>query len=72
MDDVQVVFYPTLQHVMSRGFKLKDDKEMFAAFQLYVKPGAYSVVRDAEIVEWSTKENGAIVLKALFLTIVNV
>lgn len=68
---MQVVFYPTLQHVMSKGYKLKDEKQVFAAFQLYVKPGAYSVTRDAEIVEWSTKENGAISLNSLLIKIVN-
>lgn len=56
--------------MMSKGFKLKDEKEAFASFQLYVKPGAYSIARNADIVEWNTKENGAIALSALFIKIV--
>lgn len=64
-DDVQVVFSPSLQHCMSYGFKMDDNKEAFAAFQLLVKPGAYSVSRDCP--EWSTKETGAIVLNSLLL-----
>ncbi|RZC36582.1 Fer2 3 and/or Neuralized domain containing protein, partial [Asbolus verrucosus] len=64
-DDLQVVFYPTLQSCRSAGFKLKNNKEAFAAFQLFVKPSAYSVSRDPP--EWSTKETGAIVLHSLLI-----
>lgn len=66
-DDVQVVFYPSLQSCKSGGFKLKNNKQTFAAFQLLVKPSAYSVSRDPP--EWSTKETGAIVLHSLLLQI---
>lgn len=64
-DDVQVVFSPSLQNCMSFGFKLDNNREAFAAFQLFVKPGAYSIARDCP--EWSTKETGAIALHALLL-----
>lgn len=70
-DDVQVVFYPTLQHLMAKGFKINNEKQAFAAFQLNVKPGAYSTTRESEIVEWSTKENGAIALNSLLIKFVN-
>ncbi|XP_063932045.1 neuralized-like protein 4 isoform X2 [Zophobas morio] len=65
-DDVQVVFYPTLQSCKSGGYKMKD-REAHAAFQLLVKPSAYSVSRDPP--EWSTKETGAIVLNALLIQV---
>lgn len=68
-DDVQVIFYPTLQCDTQNGFKLENHKEVFAAFQIFVKPGAYSVSRDTEFVEWSTKESGALALNSLLLKI---
>lgn len=64
-DDAQIVFYASLQQCELAGFRLDDGREMFAAFQLYVKPGAYCVSSDS--VEWSTKETGAIVLHSLLL-----
>lgn len=67
---MQVVFYPTL-HGIAKSFKMNNEKEVFSAFQLYVKPGAYSVTRDSDIVEWSTKESGAIALNSLLIKIVN-
>ncbi|XP_018574763.1 neuralized-like protein 4 isoform X2 [Anoplophora glabripennis] len=68
-DDVQVIFYPTLQSGTQKGFKLENHKEVFAAFQIFVKPGAYSVSRETEFVEWSTKESGALALNSLLLKI---
>lgn len=66
-DDVQVVFYPTLQNCKIYSYKMKDNKEAYAAFQLLVKPSAYSVTRDPP--EWSTKETGAIILHALLIQV---
>lgn len=63
-DDLQIFFSPSLQQCQIYGLKI-DGKEAFSAFQLFVKPGAYSVSRDSP--EWSTKETGAIVLHALLL-----
>ncbi|XP_057662897.1 neuralized-like protein 4 [Diorhabda carinulata] len=68
-DDVQIIFYPSIQMASTKGYKI-EDKEVYAAFQLSVKPGAYSVYRDSDLTEWSTKESGALVLKALLLKIV--
>ncbi|KAJ8973621.1 hypothetical protein NQ317_003251 [Molorchus minor] len=47
----------------------KNNKVVHAAFQLLVKPGAYSISRETEVVEWSTKETGAITLNSLLLKI---
>ncbi|KAG5890383.1 hypothetical protein JTB14_029747 [Gonioctena quinquepunctata] len=69
-DDVQVVFYPVAQNFSAIGRRIENDREVFAAFQLFVKPGAYSISREADQVEWSTKETGAITLNALLLKIV--
>ncbi|KAJ8971546.1 hypothetical protein NQ314_000652 [Rhamnusium bicolor] len=69
-DDLQVVFYPTPQYSTVAGFKLENGKEVHAAFQLFVKPGAYSVSREADKVEWSTKETGALALNSLLFKIV--
>ncbi|XP_022905179.2 neuralized-like protein 4 [Onthophagus taurus] len=66
-DDVQISFSPSLQHCDIVPFKLPDGKEVSAAFQLLVKPGSYSHSRN--VVEWSTKETGAVVLQALLLKI---
>lgn len=66
---MQVIFYPTLQCCAQNGYKLENHKEVFAAFQLFVKPGAYSVSRETEFVEWSTKESGAVALNSLLLKI---
>ncbi|EFA04682.2 bluestreak [Tribolium castaneum] len=65
-DDVQVVFYPTLQNCKTSGYKT-NNRVVHAAFQLLVKPSAYSVSRDPP--EWSTKETGAIVLHSLLIQI---
>lgn len=65
-DDVQVVFYPILQNCKTAGYK-KNNQVVYAAFQLLVKPSAYSVSRDPP--EWSTKETGAIVLHSLLIQI---
>ncbi|KAK9728651.1 Neuralized [Popillia japonica] len=66
-DDVQVVFSPSLEHCSIEHFKLDNGKIVWAAFQILVKPGAYSLSRD--IPEWSTKETGALTLQALLLKI---
>lgn len=66
-EDVQVVFSPSLSNCMTYGFKLDAAHEAFAAFQLFVKPGAYSIARDCP--EWSTKETGALSLNALLLQV---
>lgn len=66
-DDVQVVFGPSLEHCSIEHFKLDNGKIVWAAFQILVKPGAYSLSRD--IPEWSTKETGALTLQALLLKI---
>ncbi|KAK9882477.1 hypothetical protein WA026_021818 [Henosepilachna vigintioctopunctata] len=63
-DDVQVVFYPSLQNCDITGHKI-DNKLAHSAFQLLVKPGAYSICR--ETAEWNTKETGAILLQCLLL-----
>ncbi|CAH0558081.1 unnamed protein product [Brassicogethes aeneus] len=68
-DDVQVVFYPTLQSCLTNAFKLPNGKEALAGFQIFVKPGAYSINREPEGIEWSTKETGALALNALLLQI---
>lgn len=62
-DEMQVVFHPSLQHCEMTSFRIEGVGEIQAAFQLLVKPGAYSVIRDS--VDWSTKETGAIVLHSL-------
>lgn len=66
-DDVQVIFAPSLQHCTYYGFKFDNNncKEAYAAFQLLIKPGAYSVSSYSP--EWSTKETGAIALHSLLL-----
>lgn len=64
-DDIQVVFSPSMQHCLQEPFKIEPGKEALGAFQVVVKPGAYSVARDSP--EWSTKETGAISLQALLL-----
>ncbi|KAF5281234.1 hypothetical protein FQA39_LY05120 [Lamprigera yunnana] len=66
-DDLQIVLNPSLQNCCLEYFQFDDAKEVCAAFQLFVKPGAYSVARDCP--EWSTKETGALVLDALLLQI---
>ncbi|KAK4880128.1 hypothetical protein RN001_008274 [Aquatica leii] len=66
-DDLQIVLNPSLQNCTMDYFKMEESKEICAAFQLFVKPGAYSVARDCP--EWSTKETGALVLHALLLRI---
>ncbi|XP_050504188.1 neuralized-like protein 4 [Diabrotica virgifera virgifera] len=68
-DDVQIVFYPSLQTTVTKGYKTENNREVYAAFQLLVKPGAYSISRDTDVTEWSTKESGALVLNALLLKI---
>lgn len=68
-DDVQIVFYPSLENCSPTPFDIGNNKKACAAFQLYVKPGAYSVTRESENIEWSTKESGAIVLNSLLLQI---
>ncbi|XP_050309268.1 neuralized-like protein 4 [Anthonomus grandis grandis] len=68
-DDVQVVFYPKLENVLSSPLTIGYNKKAYAAFKLYVKPGAYSITRETDIVEWSTKESGAIVLNSLLLQV---
>ncbi|ERL95247.1 hypothetical protein D910_12514 [Dendroctonus ponderosae] len=67
-DDVQVVFYPSLENSSAPPYE-NGSKKVYAAFQLFVKPGAYSITRDADRTEWSTKESGAIVLNSLLLQI---
>lgn len=64
-DDVQVIFTPSLQHCETYGFKWDNTKEVHAAFQLLIKPGAYSVSSYSP--EWNTKETGAIALHSLLL-----
>lgn len=64
-DDAQIVFYSSLQHCELIGYRMDDGREVYAAFQLLVKPGAYCV--NSDTVEWSTKETGAIVLHSLLL-----
>ncbi|KAF2900858.1 hypothetical protein ILUMI_05336 [Ignelater luminosus] len=66
-DDLQIVFNPSLQNCAIEGFKIDGTKDVCAAFQLLVKPGAYSIARDCP--EWSTKETGALVLHALLLRV---
>ncbi|CAG9771302.1 unnamed protein product [Ceutorhynchus assimilis] len=69
-DDVQVVFYPSIENCSSTPYDNGSNKKAYSAFQLYVKPGAYSVTRESsDLVEWSTKESGAIVLNSLLLQI---
>ncbi|KAL3280593.1 hypothetical protein HHI36_003825 [Cryptolaemus montrouzieri] len=63
-DDVQVVFYPSMQNFNISGHKI-DNKLAYSAFQLLVKPGAYSVNREPP--EWNTKETGAIMLQCLLI-----
>lgn len=65
--DLQIVFHPSIQNCMTVGHRFEEAKEVHAAFQLLVKPGAYSVSREGT--EWSTKESGAIVLNALLLQV---
>lgn len=66
-DDLQIVFNPSLQNCTIEGFKIDGARDVYAAFQLLVKPGAYSIARDCP--EWSTKETGALVLHALLLRV---
>ncbi|CAH1098780.1 unnamed protein product [Psylliodes chrysocephalus] len=68
-EDVQMVFYPSLQTTLTKPFKIENNKAAMAAFQLLVKPGAYSTSRESDIVEWNTKETGALVLNSLLLRI---
>ncbi|XP_030761137.1 neuralized-like protein 4 [Sitophilus oryzae] len=68
-DDVQVVFYPSLESCTATPFDIGHNKKISATFQIYVKPGAYSIVRESEVIEWSTKESGALVLNSLLLQI---
>ncbi|XP_045470918.1 neuralized-like protein 4 [Harmonia axyridis] len=63
-DDVQVVFYPSMQNFNIPGHTI-DGKLAYSAFQLVVKPGAYSINR--EPFEWNTKETGAIKLQGLLI-----
>lgn len=65
--DLQIVFHPSIQSCTTIGHRLEETKEVRAAFQLLVKPGAYSVSRDGS--EWSTKESGAIALHALLMQV---
>ncbi|CAH2003990.1 unnamed protein product [Acanthoscelides obtectus] len=67
-DEAQVVMYPTLSTTIARVFCFSG-KQVYSAFQLHLKPGAYSVSRDLDPVEWSTKEAGAIVLDSLLLRV---
>ncbi|XP_066248762.1 neuralized-like protein 4 isoform X5 [Euwallacea similis] len=67
-DDLQVVFYPTLESCSMMPY-VNGDNTICAAFQLYVKPGAYSVARETDVVEWTTKESGALVLNSFLLQI---
>ncbi|XP_066158319.1 neuralized-like protein 4 isoform X2 [Euwallacea fornicatus] len=67
-DDLQVVFYPTLESCTTMPH-VNGDNTVCAAFQLYVKPGAYSVARETGVVEWTTKESGALVLNSFLLQI---
>lgn len=66
-DDVQVLFSPSLSNCVIYPFQLDNGKQAFAAFQLLIKPGAYSI--SSHFPEWSTKETGAIALNSLFLRI---
>lgn len=60
------MFYPSIHHCEHVGFRIDDgNKVVNAAFQLFVKPGAYCIGGDS--VEWSTKETGAVVLHSLLL-----
>lgn len=68
-DDVQVLFSPALSNCVVYPFQLDNGKKAFAALQLLIKPGAYSVA--SHFPEWSTKETGAIALHSLLLRIVD-
>ena len=67
IEDIQISFSPSMQHCNTEAYQICEGKEIKAVFQLWVKPGSYSVTR--EDVEWTTKETGAIVLNALLLKI---
>ncbi|XP_076270318.1 neuralized E3 ubiquitin protein ligase 4 isoform X2 [Rhynchophorus ferrugineus] len=67
-DDVQIVFYPSVDSCAVTPHDL-GNKKVYTTFQIYVKPGAYSIAREKDIVEWSTKESGAMVLNSLLLQI---
>ncbi|XP_074025291.1 neuralized E3 ubiquitin protein ligase 4 [Leptinotarsa decemlineata] len=69
-DDVQIVFYPVPPVQWGKPLEIEGGKKVYAAFQLSVKPGAYSVLKKGNLVEWSTKETGAIAMNALLLKIV--